>query len=108
MEATERLAELRDVVGEERVIALRRSVRALYKLLYVEPSYAAEVQQLALSSVCLIKTIEPELALRFGDVGLRAGLLVPDPTDADAIRSALLDVNTAEASRSTSPPRRDA
>jgi CHAT domain len=97
-EATDGMAELREAVGEERVVALRRSVRALHKLLYAEPSYARDVQQLALSSLCLIKTIEPELALRFGDVGRRAGLLVPEPTGVGAIRSALLELNSAEAS----------
>jgi CHAT domain len=96
-QAADGLAALREAVGEERAVAMRRSVRALHDLLYTEPSYATDVQQLALSPLYMLKTIEPEIALRFADVGMRASLLLPKPTGLDATRTALLELNMAEA-----------
>lgn len=92
------LAAWANAEGEERVAALQQSCRALENLLGEEPAYAADVIQLALTPVILLKTVEPEAALRFGDVGIRAGLLLPVPGQVDATRGALLELGMAEAS----------
>ena len=84
--------------GRERQEALARGCAALENLLGSEPSYAGDLQQLALSSASLFQAVEPKVALRIGDVGVRAGLLLPVPTPEGEVRAALLDLCLAEAS----------
>jgi CHAT domain len=103
-ETHEGLAAWAAAEGEERVAALGRSCRALQNLLGEEPSYAADILQLALSPVVLLKAVEPEAALTLGDVGLRASLLLPELRPVDATRSALLELGLAEASLAAGRP----
>jgi CHAT domain-containing protein len=82
---------------EERGERLERALRANEALLGAEPSYAPDVQQLVLGPVHLMKAVEPDGALRLGDLGRRAAVMVPDTGTVTVTRIALLELALAEA-----------
>jgi CHAT domain-containing protein len=95
-EAIEQLSQLADP-GADAGGVVRRYHSALEEVLFEEPSSAAEVQQLALRTIVLLRTALPGAVPRLGELSLRASVLIADPTPLDEARAALLDLYLTEA-----------